>query len=109
MITVPPSADWIEVKSAFGGFAIYRKDCLLDAKVRYVAVDSQGNGICEHIPFHDAIRSNGHKIFINPKLINARYTEHTRQLVGWEQMVDITKSLIQIFKGTASNVFHRNY
>jgi hypothetical protein len=75
MITIPETADWIEVDSAFGGFAVYRKR--LFEKFYYQGITQAGNEVCEHVEFHRQIRSGGGKIFINPRLINADYTEHT--------------------------------
>jgi hypothetical protein len=109
MIKIPQRADWIEVNSAFGGFAIYRRDCLLNADSSYDGLDMNGVGICEHVPFHASLRSSGHKIFINPRLINAKYTEHTRQLVGREQLVHDLKSLMNIVKVRTLNSFYRYY
>lgn len=57
----------IEVDSAFGGFAIYKKEAYLSG--RYVGRVADRD-ICEHVPFHEAIRKQGYRIFINPALIN---------------------------------------
>lgn len=64
----------IEVHSAFGGLAIYRRDALLSA--RYTGLDGAGEEICEHVTLHAAMRANGHRIFVHPALINARRTAH---------------------------------
>jgi hypothetical protein len=77
MITIPEDSDWIEVDSAFGGFAIYRRSSLADTAA-YEGVE------CEHVTFHDHIRRNGGRIFINPKLINgveSGHSEWVRKLV----------------------------
>ena len=78
MLEIPESSTWIEVDSAFGGIAIYRADAIRNA--RYIGLDQSGGEICEHVGFHKTIRDNGFKIFINPKFINAAYTEHTQHL-----------------------------
>ena len=78
MITISESSDWIEVDSAFGGLAVYRREVL--AGVAYKGVDEAGAEICEHVPFHSQIKANGGRIFINPRLINARETEHSHAL-----------------------------
>ena len=68
MVNIKPSAELIEVDSAFGGLAIYRKsDIPQDAS--YVGVDENGDEVCEHVSFHFSIKKNKGKIFINPKLI----------------------------------------
>jgi hypothetical protein len=73
MIQIPTDANLIEVKSAFGGLAIYPRDALRNTF--YVGLDEQGNEICEHVRFSELIRINGFKIFINPKMTNTKYTE----------------------------------
>jgi len=79
MITIPEDAEWIGVDSAFGGIAIYRKDVLKDAK--YIGLTKSNEEVCEHITLHEGIIKKGGRIFINPKFINASYTEHTNELL----------------------------
>jgi hypothetical protein len=76
MITIPENSDWIEVESAFGGLAVYRRAALHDA--RYIGLTAQKEEICEHVTFHKMLRSKGARIFINPRLINCGYAEHSR-------------------------------
>jgi len=76
MINIPPSANWIEVDSAFGGLAIYRKSAL--ENVCYRGLDQAGEEVCEHVSLHEQIRSQGGRIFINPAMINAGLIEHAR-------------------------------
>jgi hypothetical protein len=78
MITIPENSNWMEVESAFGGLAVYRRAVLHDA--RYVGLTAQGEEICEHVTFHNMLRSKGARIFINPRLINCGYTEHSKHL-----------------------------
>ncbi len=78
MIKVPEDSDWIEVDSAFGGFAIYRREVL--EGVRYVGLSDCGEEVADHVALNHMIKSRHHRIFINPRLINAGYTEHTIQL-----------------------------
>jgi hypothetical protein len=33
---------------------------------------------CEHVGFHRTLIEEGVELFINPQILNARYTEHTR-------------------------------
>lgn len=75
MITLPLDSEWVEVDSAFGGMAIYRKSILSESS--YIGLYENGMEICEHVPFHMSIRAAGGKIFINPALINTDYTEHS--------------------------------
>jgi len=77
MVEIDEHLDWIEVDSAFGGLAVYRRETLLD--VHYIGVDESGEEICEHLSLNAQIKSKGYRIFINPKLINAGYTRHTKR------------------------------
>lgn len=76
MISIKPHAPWIEVDSAFGGFAIYKSRFLRD--VEYIGVADNGDGICEHLSVHAQIRSRGGRIFINPRMVNASVVEHAK-------------------------------
>lgn len=77
MIRIPEGADPIEVQSAFGGLAIYPRCAIRNTM--YVGLDGQGNEICEHVKFSESIRRNGYKIYINPKMINTKYTKISSQ------------------------------
>lgn len=75
MVTLDPAADPIEVDSAFGGFAIYRREVF--DHCAYQGLDAEGRELCEHVPFHAQVRARSFRIVINPAMINAGYTEHT--------------------------------
>lgn len=75
MVRIPPEADWIEVDSAFGGLAIYRR-AALDCG-QYVGVNAVGQEVCEHVALHAELRARGLRIFINPGLINGDSADHT--------------------------------
>lgn len=68
MVVIPPDDDWIEVESAFGGLAVYR--CEAVAGLRYAGLTPEGREVCEHVPFHQALRARGGKVFLNPRLLN---------------------------------------
>lgn len=76
MISIPLSSDWIEVESAFGGLAIYKKEALV--RINYIGLTDQGEEVCEHVSAHEQIRAAGGRIFINPALINAGIVEHSQ-------------------------------
>lgn len=78
MITIPPHDAWIEVESAFGGLAIYKRELL--AQARYVGLDDDGEEVCEHVGLNAAVRKAGGRIFINPLLINTGHTDHSSEL-----------------------------
>lgn len=75
MIHIPADSEWIEVDSAFGGFAIYKRNVLLSAQ--YSGTTNEGAPICEHVPFNLALSHFGYRLFVNPALINTGLTDHT--------------------------------
>lgn len=75
MLRIPTDAQWIEVDSAFGGLAVYRRDPLL--RCEYVGITDEGRETCEHVGLHSALRGHGGRIFINPALINGDSPDHT--------------------------------
>lgn len=103
MIQVPRKSPWIEVDSAFGGLAIYRRGLLEHGS--YLGLDALGEEICEHVPFHAALREKGAKLFINPDLINAAYTERTEIFHFPGSFVrkskNLLKFLLQCLRGKA--------
>ena len=74
MVHIAPTRPWIEVDSAFGGLAIYRRSSI--GAARYVGLDELGREVCDHVGLHLAMRAAGRRIFINPALNNARSTQH---------------------------------
>jgi hypothetical protein len=76
MIHIPTSRPMVEVDSAFGGLAVYQRDAILSARYSGVAADGSGMPVCEHVSLCQQMRAAGHRIFINPALINARQTRH---------------------------------
>lgn len=81
MIRISPASQWIEVDSAFGGLAIYRKESIVSAS--YVGLTDQGDEVCEHVSLHGQIRAAGGRIFINPLLINSDGPEHSRNAAAF--------------------------
>ena len=79
MIKIPKDSNWIEVDSAFGGFAIY-KSSFFQNNAFYEGKNDAGNMICEHVAFNRKIKELGARIFINTNLINAHYTDHSRRM-----------------------------
>jgi glycosyltransferase involved in cell wall biosynthesis len=77
MARLSPWTTWIEVDSAFGGLAIYRREALLAADYSGV---SGAQPVCEHVPLHAQLRAKGFRIFINPALINAHRTDHSARI-----------------------------
>lgn len=96
MIFIERNAPWIEVESAFGGLAIYKKMTLVTSQ--YIGVRNDGKEICEHVELHRQINEKGYKIFINPNLINSNYTEHSNNTKCIPQLKNRLKDLVRIIK-----------
>lgn len=79
MLRIPRESQWIEVDSAFGGLAIYRRGALQHG--RYAGSDPLGAECCEHVALHAALRVQGCRIFVNPALINGESPDHTHSMV----------------------------
>lgn len=63
-----PSEKFIEVDSAFSGIAIYK----LNSKVlncNYIGEYEDGSELCEHVSFHQCIKKNSGKIFLNTQFL----------------------------------------
>lgn len=59
---IPTSQDIVDVRSAFGGFAIIDTAILNDNQVRWKTLDLFGKySVCEHVAFCDAIKSRHNK------------------------------------------------
>lgn len=76
MLNLSKLNHWIEVDSAFGGCAIYKKEVLIGTSYYGITEDKQE--ICEHVALHQQIKQKGGRIFINPRFINAGIVEHAR-------------------------------
>ena len=72
-VKLPPERGYIEVDSAFGGFAIYKKAAFLAGTyIGRMVDDGLEKDVCEHVAMHAAIRKAGYRIFINCALINCK-------------------------------------
>src|SRR5262249_35536074 len=79
---IRPEHPPIAVKSAFGGFAIYRTDAIRGS---WYASRDKGSGLtCEHVLFNAQLRESGAKLFILPSLLNDAPVEHLGPLSGTE-------------------------
>jgi hypothetical protein len=74
MVHLSPKRPMIEVESAFGGLAVYKREAILAGV--YGGLDGRGEEICEHVTLCQTMRAKGYRVFINPALINARSTDH---------------------------------
>ena len=73
-ILIPEDSDWIEVKSAFGGLAIYSIKAFLVGK--YDVISASESRVSEHVPFHEEICSKHMRMYINPRLTNFDFNIH---------------------------------
>lgn len=72
---LPSSGPLLRVDSAFGGLAIYTTEAFCAG--RYAGMEGQAE-VCEHVAFHRDLRAAGHRIFINPALLNEGPLEHRK-------------------------------
>jgi hypothetical protein len=105
MINIHPSKNWIEVESAFGGCAIYKKSTLLSGS--YSGITSTGGEICEHVTFHNILKSKGNRIFINPRFINAGVTEHSRPATQLGRIFYFLQTILTTPLNTSRTLFSR--
>jgi hypothetical protein len=75
MIKISRKTSPLKVDSAFGGLAIYHTKFLKNCK--YKGQNALGEQMCEHVPFNNIFTKNGGSIYINPGLINLKYTDHS--------------------------------
>jgi len=80
MISISLDSPWIQVESAFGGLAIYKKSIIESCS--YSGRLVTGHAICEHVPLHMQITGSGGRIFINPAMVNCGFVEHTSGVRG---------------------------
>jgi hypothetical protein len=57
---------WLPVRSAFGGFGLYKAEVVRHG--RYVGL-IDGQEVCEHVPYHEALCRAGARLFLNPDCI----------------------------------------
>ena len=57
----------VEVVSAFSGLALYKAPFLHDCS--YASTRRDGHTVCEHVPFHECMRSRGARLWIAPAMI----------------------------------------
>jgi hypothetical protein len=96
MIRIPRNSEWIQVESAFGGFGIYKREALLTGE--YAGLNKNGSPVCEHVPFHASLVQSDKKLFINPKLINAKSTDHSLRMNFLNSILRISKYPEKILK-----------
>ena len=63
----PEQEELIEVRSGFGGLAVYRMDSLKDCEYHPYEFCGKKAALCEHGGLNEDIRKNGGQVFINTK------------------------------------------
>ncbi len=92
---IPITSPWIEVESAFGGLAIYRAQFLKGA--RYSGMDPSGKEVCEHVSLHTFLKSREFHLYINPRLINHGWNEHSNANKMGNRIKRLIKLIIYSF------------
>lgn len=59
-------AGWVPVRSAFGGFGLYKAGVV--GQGRYTGL-VDGREVCEHVPYHELLVKAGARLYLNPKCI----------------------------------------
>jgi len=59
-------AGWLPVRSAFGGFGLYKAAVV--GQGRYSGL-VDGREVCEHVPYHELLVKAGARLYLNPKCI----------------------------------------
>jgi hypothetical protein len=75
MLKIPVNYPPMEVQSAFGGFAIYKR-WVFDS-CDYSEDSTSDTDEIDHVSLSRKIRSHGGHVYIHPALINANWTEHS--------------------------------
>lgn len=66
--------NFIQVESAFGGFAIYKPEVFLNFD--YTLINKSAKGHCEHLDLHARCIGVGLNLMIDPKLTNCHWNEY---------------------------------
>lgn len=57
---------WVPVRSAFGGFGLYKG--AIASRGRYAGL-VHGREVCEHVPYHAALVAAGARLYLNPQCL----------------------------------------
>jgi glycosyltransferase involved in cell wall biosynthesis len=68
MIRLNPNLPPIQVQSAFGGLALYKRACL-EGRI-YSESLIEDREVCDHVDLNVRLNNLGYRLFINPKMIN---------------------------------------
>jgi len=71
MFKIDPASAWIRVKSAFGGFAIYKTELFISYTYDHVQIN--GKSTIDHVDFNLKCSNNKAIFYVNPSLINSNW------------------------------------
>lgn len=87
MRNIPIHASPIEVQSAFGGLAIYKR--WIFERARYsLKINDLGFTESEHVSFNFEISDLGGKLYIQPSLVNFAWNPHNLSSFSWFRRLD---------------------
>jgi hypothetical protein len=69
IIHYPVNSPLIPVVSAFGGAGLYKLSSIENVTYNGYEETHLDKQICEHVPFHTALKLNGRKLYINPSML----------------------------------------
>ena len=98
MRRIPKQSEWINVRSAFGGLAIYKAEVF--NKFDYTATNSEQSIECEHVTLHRKMLESGMKMYICPTMINAFFNEYN---VNRLALIRILKHIIRRYLKKGNN------
>ena len=78
LLKIKPESEWIQLESAFGGLAIYKFEAFKWAD--YSKDGEYPPNICEHTTFNQKLREKDFELYINPSLINIKYSSHIAKM-----------------------------
>jgi hypothetical protein len=75
MKSIHPWKELLPVRSAFGGFGIYKVEVFLNSN--YDSKGIEPGVYCEHVDLHFSSIDNDKKLYINPAMINSYFNEYS--------------------------------
>lgn len=82
---IPRDSDWLEVEGAHSGFLIFKPEAFVTGIHDPFTPD--GKEACEIVAYNKMLHDAGYKFFINPAMINAESTNHSRWLLERRALV----------------------
>jgi hypothetical protein len=93
MFKIDPASAWIRVKSAFGGFAIYKTELFIS--YTYDLVEINGKYTTEHVTFNLKCSNDNAVFYVNPSLINSNWNIYNLNKL---KLIRFSRELKKYFK-----------